>query len=95
MHTNPFLRLTSVTFAAAALLPRTLLAAGVLALLHWQTTLVTKDIQAVTDRLRKAIAQFITPDVVAVPYEAQAQLGFKKAMMVRDPNGHAMRLIEE
>ena len=62
---------------------------------HWQTTLVTKDIQAVTDRLRKANAQFITPDVVTIPQEAQAQLGFKKAVMVRDPNGHAIRLIEE
>jgi catechol 2,3-dioxygenase-like lactoylglutathione lyase family enzyme len=62
---------------------------------HWQTTLVTKDIYAVTDRLRKAGAQFITPDVVAIPREAQAQLGFKKAVMVRDPNGHAIRLIEE
>ena len=62
---------------------------------HWQTTLVTKDIRAVTDRLRKAGAQFITPDVVAIPREAQAQLGFKKAVMVRDPNGHAIRLIEE
>ncbi|MFZ0261245.1 MAG: VOC family protein, partial [Pseudolabrys sp.] len=62
---------------------------------HWQTTLVTKDIQAVTDRLRNAGAQFITPDVVIIPQEAQAQLGFKKAVMVRDPNGHAIRLIEE
>ena len=62
---------------------------------HWQTTLVTKDIQAVTDRLRTAGAQFITPDVVPIPQEAQAQLGFKKAVMVRDPDGHAIRLIEE
>jgi catechol 2,3-dioxygenase-like lactoylglutathione lyase family enzyme len=62
---------------------------------HWQTSLVTKDIQAVTDRLRRAGIQFITPDVVTIPTEAQAQLGFKKAVMVRDPNGHAVRLIEE
>lgn len=62
---------------------------------HWQTTLVTRDIWAVADLLRKTGAQFITPDVVAVPQEAQAQLGFKKAVMVRDPNGHALRLIEE
>jgi catechol 2,3-dioxygenase-like lactoylglutathione lyase family enzyme len=62
---------------------------------HWQTTLVTKDIQAATARLRKAGAQFITPDIVSIPQEAQAQLGFKKALMVRDPNGHAIRLIEE
>ena len=47
------------------------------------------------DRLRKAGAQFITPDVVAIPQEDQAKLGFKKALMIRDPNGHALRLIEE
>jgi catechol 2,3-dioxygenase-like lactoylglutathione lyase family enzyme len=62
---------------------------------HWQTTLVTKDIQAAADRLRKAGAQFITPDVVSIPQEAQAELGFKKALMVRDPNGHVIRLVEE
>lgn len=62
---------------------------------HWQTTLVTKDIQAATARLRNAGAQFITPDVVLIPQDAQARIGFKKALMVRDPNGHAIRLIEE
>ena len=62
---------------------------------HWQTTLVTKDIQAATARLRKAGTRFITPDVVLIPQEAQAQMGFKKAVMVRDPSGHAIRLIEE
>jgi catechol 2,3-dioxygenase-like lactoylglutathione lyase family enzyme len=62
---------------------------------HWQTTVVTKDIRATTDRLRQAAAQFITPDVVAIPQEAQAQLGFKQAVMVRDPTGHAIRLIEQ
>jgi predicted enzyme related to lactoylglutathione lyase len=62
---------------------------------HWQTTLVTKDIDAAADRLRRAGAQFITPDVVTIPQEARAQLGFRRAVMVRDPNGHAIRLIEE
>src|SRR6185295_8412878 len=62
---------------------------------HWQTSLVTKDIQAVTDRLREAGVRFITPDVVSISPEAHAQLGFKKALMVRDPNGHAIRLTEE
>ena len=62
---------------------------------HWQTTLVTKDVEAAAARLRKAGAQFITPDVVLIPQEEQAQLGFKKAVMVRDPNGHAIRLVEE
>jgi hypothetical protein len=33
--------------------------------------------------------------VVLIPQDAQARLGFKKAVMIRDPNGHAIRLIEE
>jgi catechol 2,3-dioxygenase-like lactoylglutathione lyase family enzyme len=62
---------------------------------HWQTTLVTREIHAVTDRLRKAGVQFITPDVVMVPQEGQGKLGFKKSLMVRDPDGHAIRVVEE
>jgi hypothetical protein len=33
--------------------------------------------------------------VVVIPQEARAQLGFKNAVMVRDPTGHAIRLIEQ
>jgi catechol 2,3-dioxygenase-like lactoylglutathione lyase family enzyme len=62
---------------------------------YWQTTLVTRDVQAITDRLRAAGVQFITPDVVSIPRETQDQLGFRKAVIVRDPDGHAIRLIEE
>jgi catechol 2,3-dioxygenase-like lactoylglutathione lyase family enzyme len=62
---------------------------------HWQTTLVTNEIEALAERLRKAGAQFITPDVVSIPQGSQAELGFKKALMVRDPTGHAIRLVEE
>jgi catechol 2,3-dioxygenase-like lactoylglutathione lyase family enzyme len=62
---------------------------------HWQTTLVTRDIAALTERMRKAGAQFITPEVVVMPQEAQAQLGFKRAILLRDPTGHALRLVEE
>jgi catechol 2,3-dioxygenase-like lactoylglutathione lyase family enzyme len=62
---------------------------------HWQTTLITKDIAALTERMRKAGAQFITPEVVAIPQDAQAQLGFKRAIIIRDPTGHALRLVEE
>ena len=62
---------------------------------HWQTTLATKDIQAAADRLRKAGVQFITPAIVSIPQETQAELGFTKALMVRDPNGHAVRVVEE
>jgi len=62
---------------------------------HWQTTLVTRDIGAVADRLLRAGVRFVSPEVVTIPQEAQVQLGFKKAVMVLDPSGHAIRLIEE
>jgi catechol 2,3-dioxygenase-like lactoylglutathione lyase family enzyme len=62
---------------------------------HWQPTLVSRNIQALAGRLRQAGAPFISSGVVAIPPEAQAKLGFKKAVMIRDPNGHALRLVEE
>ena len=46
-------------------------------------------------RLRQAGAQFVSSGVVTIPSEAQAKFGFKKALMIRDPNGHALRLVEE
>jgi hypothetical protein len=33
--------------------------------------------------------------VIAIPQEARARLGFAKALMIRDPTGHALRLVEE
>ncbi len=62
---------------------------------NWQVTLVSNNIQALAGRLRQAGAQFISSSVVAIPQEAQGKLGFKKALMIRDPNGHAVRLVEE
>jgi catechol 2,3-dioxygenase-like lactoylglutathione lyase family enzyme len=62
---------------------------------NWQVTLVSKNIQALAGRLRQAGAQFISSNVVAIPQEAQGKFGFKKALMIRDSNGHALRLVEE
>jgi catechol 2,3-dioxygenase-like lactoylglutathione lyase family enzyme len=62
---------------------------------NWQVTLVSKNIQALAGRLRQAGAQFISSNVIAIPEAAQGKLGFKKALMIRDPNGHALRLVEE
>src|SRR5262245_10309006 len=62
---------------------------------HWQPTLVSRNIQALFVRLRQAGAPFVSSSLVTIPPEAQAKLGFKKAVMIRDPNGHALRLVEE
>ncbi len=58
---------------------------------HWQTSLVVADVAAAADALRAAGVRFVSPDVIAVP---DAGLGFSKAIMVLDPDGHAMRLVQ-
>jgi catechol 2,3-dioxygenase-like lactoylglutathione lyase family enzyme len=61
-------------------------------LLHWQTTLVTKDVAAIAQKLRISNTTFISPSVVAIPGQV---LGFKKGFILRDPDGHAIRIIEK
>jgi catechol 2,3-dioxygenase-like lactoylglutathione lyase family enzyme len=58
---------------------------------HWQTSLVVDDVAAAANALRAAGVRFISPNVVAAPNPA---LGFSRAIMVMDPDGHAMRLIQ-
>ncbi len=61
-------------------------------LLHWQTTLVVKDVAAIADRLRLNQTPFVSPGVVTIPGQT---LGFKQGLLVRDPDGHVMRLVEK
>lgn len=58
---------------------------------HWQTTLVVADVAAAAKVLRAANVRFVSPDVIVMPTRS---LGFSKAIMVLDPDGHAMRLVE-
>jgi catechol 2,3-dioxygenase-like lactoylglutathione lyase family enzyme len=58
---------------------------------HWQTSLVVEDVAAAAKALRAAGVRFVSPDVVTVP---NSQLGFSRAIMVRDPDAHAMRLVQ-
>jgi catechol 2,3-dioxygenase-like lactoylglutathione lyase family enzyme len=58
---------------------------------HWQTSLVAGDVEAAADVLRAAGVRFVSNDVISAPHPS---LGFAKAIMVLDPDGHAMRLVE-
>jgi catechol 2,3-dioxygenase-like lactoylglutathione lyase family enzyme len=60
-------------------------------LLHWQTTLVTSDAEAAARALRARATPFVSPGVVA---RSDLQLGFRKGLIVRDPDGHAMQIVE-
>jgi catechol 2,3-dioxygenase-like lactoylglutathione lyase family enzyme len=59
---------------------------------HWQTTLVVKDVNAIAERLRLNGSTFISPAVVTIPGRI---FGFKQGILVRDPDGHPMRLVEK
>jgi catechol 2,3-dioxygenase-like lactoylglutathione lyase family enzyme len=61
-------------------------------LLHWQTTLVVKDVEAISQRLRLNQSTFVSSSTATIPEKA---LGFKKGVLVRDPDGHTMRLVEK
>lgn len=58
-------------------------------LIHWQTTLVVRDVEAAS----KLCAGIPSPkSAIAIPDRA---LGFKKGFLVRDSDGHVMRLVEK
>lgn len=61
-------------------------------LLHWQTTLVINNAEAIAQRLRLHQTTFLSPNIITIPEQA---LGFKKGFLVRDPDGHTLRLIEK
>ncbi len=56
---------------------------------HWQTTLVVSDVEAAAATLKET-AQLVSSGAVSVP---DGSLGFKKAVLVRDPDGHAIQLV--
>jgi catechol 2,3-dioxygenase-like lactoylglutathione lyase family enzyme len=60
-------------------------------LLHWQTRLVVSDLDAAERHFRAARYRMISPGIVTLPDNA---LGFRRGLLVRDPDGHAVLLTE-
>jgi catechol 2,3-dioxygenase-like lactoylglutathione lyase family enzyme len=61
-------------------------------IMHWQTKLFTKDAALAAHRVRTERFPFVSSGVVDIP---GATLGFTKAILVRDPDGHSMQLTEK
>jgi catechol 2,3-dioxygenase-like lactoylglutathione lyase family enzyme len=59
-------------------------------LVPWHTTVVPGEPGAAVARLRAGRADFVSPGVVSLPDRA---LGFGAGFLVRDPDGHALRVI--
>jgi catechol 2,3-dioxygenase-like lactoylglutathione lyase family enzyme len=60
-------------------------------LAHWQTTLSGPEPEAAAKTLFRARVLFVSPGAVALP---EASLGFSNGLQVRDPDGHAIRLVQ-
>ena len=59
---------------------------------HWQTALVAVDDGKAAQSLRAGRFSLVSPGVVRLPGN---DLGFKQGLLVRDPDGHVMELIEQ
>lgn len=59
---------------------------------HWQTTVVTKDVNMMASHVRTGRFNMISPGVVDL---AESKLGFRRGLLVRDPDGHAVRIVTE
>jgi catechol 2,3-dioxygenase-like lactoylglutathione lyase family enzyme len=60
-------------------------------LLHWQTTLVTASPDGVASAMRRAGVPFVSPDIITL---SNTPLGLARGFLVRDPDGHAMQLVQ-
>jgi catechol 2,3-dioxygenase-like lactoylglutathione lyase family enzyme len=60
-------------------------------LAYWQTTLASSDVVAAAKELLAARALFVSPGAVSL---SNASLGFTKGLLIRDPDGHAMRVVQ-
>jgi catechol 2,3-dioxygenase-like lactoylglutathione lyase family enzyme len=56
---------------------------------HWQINLRSDDLDAATDALRAGHYDHVSPGIVALDAGAD---GYARALLVRDPDGHAVRI---
>jgi hypothetical protein len=61
-------------------------------IVHWQTNVVTGDVDGLAKTLRAAHVRFVSPGVVVVPKD---KAGFSKGALVSDPDGHNVLLIQK
>lgn len=59
---------------------------------HWQTAMAVDSAEAAAKKITAARARLISPGVVQIPERA---LGFYKGLLLRDPDGHALKFIEK
>jgi catechol 2,3-dioxygenase-like lactoylglutathione lyase family enzyme len=61
-------------------------------LLHWQTTVLVPDPKSAAEVVRRGSFRLLSPGPAELP---DTTLGFREAILVRDPDGHAVQLAGE
>jgi catechol 2,3-dioxygenase-like lactoylglutathione lyase family enzyme len=61
-------------------------------LMHWETTLAVDDANAAAQKLRAGGYTFVSSGVIEVPKQIW---GFRKGFLVKDPDGHTIRIVEK
>jgi len=61
-------------------------------LFHWQTTLIVDSTEQIAQGLTEENYRLVSPGAVSIN---DRRLGFGKGLLVRDPDGHVMALIEK
>ena len=58
-------------------------------LAHWETTMTSAHADAAFTELQQSGALFVAPSVATLPDDPR----FMKAILIRDPDGHGLRLV--
>ena len=61
-------------------------------IVHWQTVIMTDDLDILAKKLRDAHVSFVSPGVVAMP---KNKAGFSRGALVSDPDRHNVLLIQK
>ncbi len=61
-------------------------------LIHWETTLVVQDADIAAEKLRQGEYQFVSEGITEIN---KPTLGFQRAFLVRDRDGHVLRIVEK
>jgi catechol 2,3-dioxygenase-like lactoylglutathione lyase family enzyme len=59
---------------------------------HWQTMIATDDLDTLVKKLRQGHVGFVSSDVTVV---AKDKVGFSRGVLVKDPDGHDVLLVEK
>jgi catechol 2,3-dioxygenase-like lactoylglutathione lyase family enzyme len=61
-------------------------------LIHWQTSMIVEDAETVAQHLETQDYNFVSSGVITI---GDRKLGFRQGFLVRDPDGHVLRIIEK